>query len=834
MGDGARVVASPDEWDGLAMSDAHWDRVKEVLHQAMLLPPTERDRFLDEACAGDDAIRAEVASLLKAEHDIPSGFLDSPPLAPDSASLAIETLAADQVVAQRYLLVRMLGEGGMGQVWLAEQTEPVRRQVALKLIRAGMYDEAVAQRFKSERQSLAIMDHPAIAKVFDAGATPQGQPYFVMEYVPGLPITEYCDQKRFDIRERLELFIQACEGVQHAHQKAIIHRDLKPANILVVEVDGKPVPRIIDFGIAKATNSQSADQAMHTRFGHFLGTPGYMSPEQLDPQVRDVDTRSDVYTLGVILYVLLTGSLPFEGGGPQQPLHEFLRRVREDDPPTPSAKVGADLKTSTQSAQARGTQARQLAKLLRGDLDWIAMKALERDRARRYATPTELTADLRRYLSHEPVVARPASAAYRLFKYARRHRVAIAVAASLVMLLSAFSVLEGLELRRTTQERDRANHERDRATRITDFMVGMFETADPRAARSNTITVREVLDKASTNIGTVLGKDPDVQADMMFVMGRVYEDLGLYDKAELLFSNSHDIRLHAFGPASYKTLEAQTKMGWEFYMQHRHFREAEALLRKSLGESRSALGPRNATTVAAMQALCLTLMEEGQLVEAERLARLVLDIDTRTLPPGHRNISYAMMDLASVLTRQKRLTEAERLYRQVLQIDRQIDAPEYPDVLAVKDNLARLLADEERLADSEKLYREVVDSSRRILGPEHPVTLFAVNDLADTLSDEGHYQESETLNRQVLDIRRRVYGPDDPITARSIYNLACLAALAGRHDEALSLLSEAVEHGFSTQDTVQIENDADLKSLHGNARFERIVADAKRRAEASR
>ena len=305
---------------------------------------------------------------------------------------------------------RALVETAMGQVWLAEQTLPVQRQVALKPIKAGMYDESKAQRFQSERQSLAIMDHPAIARVFDAGSTPQGQPYFVMEYVPGLPITQYCDQKRLRSSDRLELFIQVCEGVQHAYQKAIIHRDLKPANILVVEVDGKPVPRIIDFGLDKAATPQIGSEALHTQLGHFVGTPGYMSPEQADPNVLDIDTRTDVHSQGVVLYVLLSGVQPFEISQRQkQSLDELLRKLREVDPPRPSTKVVVDRASAASIAEERGTQPRQLARLLRGDLDWITMKALDKDRARRYGAASELVVDIRRYLNHEPVDARPAS-----------------------------------------------------------------------------------------------------------------------------------------------------------------------------------------------------------------------------------------------------------------------------------------------------------------------------------------------------------------------------------------------------------------------------------------
>lgn len=337
-----------------------------------------------------------------------------------------------------YRLSRRLGEGGMGQVWLAEQTEPVRRTVALKLIRVGMYDDSMLRRFQSERQSLAIMDHPSIAKVFDAGATPDGQPYFVMEYVPGVPITNYCDQKRLKIRDRLELMVKVCEGVQHAHQKAIIHRDLKPANILVQEVDGNPAPRIIDFGLAKAIAPQPAGESLYTQVGSLVGTPGYMSPEQCDPTALDVDTRTDVYSLGVVLYVLLTGSLPFEAKArKEQGFGEMLRQLREEDPPRPSAKVIAEREASAAVADVRDTMPRQLVSLLRGDLDWVTMKALDKDRSRRYATPAELAADIRRYLQNEPVQAHPPGVWYRGNKFLRRYKVPVAAAVLVLATLVA-------------------------------------------------------------------------------------------------------------------------------------------------------------------------------------------------------------------------------------------------------------------------------------------------------------------------------------------------------------------------------------------------------------
>src|SRR5262249_7878298 len=352
-----------------------------LCYSALNQEKSARAAFLERACGGDEALRRAV-ELLLAQHEKNDNFLEVPamevaaeylarqadlllpdlldeadPAAPGlastypSADSGADPTSVEQKSLGPYRLLKKLGEGGMGKVWLAEQTAPVRRRVALKLIKAGMYDDAVLKRFASERQALAIMDHPSIAKVFDAGATPDGQPYFVMEFVPGVPITDYCDQKRLNIRERMELFIKVCDGVQHAHTKAIIHRDLKPANILVTEVDGKPLPRIIDFGLAKATSSLTPDESMLTRLGAFVGTPGYMSPEQADTSLQDVDTRTDVYSLGVVLYVLLTGSLPFDS---KKNVNEVLRQVREDEPPRPSTRIATDKKSSTGSAQNRG------------------------------------------------------------------------------------------------------------------------------------------------------------------------------------------------------------------------------------------------------------------------------------------------------------------------------------------------------------------------------------------------------------------------------------------------------------------------------------------------
>jgi serine/threonine protein kinase len=667
-----------------------------------------------------------------------------------------------------YRLIRKLGEGGMGQVWLAEQTVRLQRQVALKLIRAGMYDDSLLQRFQAERQSLAIMSHPAIAKVFDAGATSEGQPYFVMEYVPGLPISDYCDAKKLKISERLKLFVKVCEGVQHAHQKAIVHRDLKPANILVIDVDGVPTPRIIDFGIAKSVLGQPVGETIFTGAAGFVGTPGYMSPEQADPSVADVDTRTDVYSLGVILYVLLAGSLPFDPKRwKDKPFHEALRRLQEEDPVRPSTKVSTAEDTQTATAALRNTEPRQLVTLLRGDLDWITMKAIEKDRARRYGTPAELALDIQHYLRNEPVTARPASTGYRLRKYVARHRVAVSVAASLVILLAAFAVNQAVQLRRITRERDRAD-------RVTDFMSGMFRISDPSEARGNAVTAREILDKASKEIDSGLSKDPELQAKMMDTMGSVYRNLGLYSQSQTLLSRSLDIKRSVLGPRNRETLFTANRLA-STLADAGHLAEAEKLLRTTVDEQRRILGPENRDTLGSMNNLATVLDEQGHNVDAEKLQRQIIEIERRVLGPEHRDTLTSMSNLAVVLEEERgpsNYAEAERLDRAVLDARRRILGPEHPDTLRSMANLAQELEFAGgHDAEVESLLRSVVEIQRRIVGPEHPDTLRSIGTLGSALDNAGRLPEAEQLEHDLLETDRRVLGPTHPSTLRVMINL---------------------------------------------------------------
>ena len=405
------------------------ERLKELFGAASELKPEERAAFLDRECNGDAELRRELDALLAAHADSGS-FLEHPLLEATTADSA----GASATVIGPYHLLQLIGEGGMGQVWLAEQKQPVRRRVAIKLIKAGMDTREVVARFESERQALALMDHPGIAKVFDAGSTSEGRPYFVMEYVAGLPITDYCDRHRLTIRQRMELFVQVCEGVQHAHQKAIIHRDLKPSNILVTEIDGKPMPRIIDFGVAKATSQKLTAETMYTRIGTMVGTLGYMSPEQADPIGEDIDTRADIYSLGAVLYELLAGAPPFDFE--KLAYDEALRILRDQDAPRPSTKLSTLGCDSSLTAKNRGADPPTLIRQLRGDPDAIALKALEKDRARRYTSASELAGDIGRYLHNEPVTAHPPGIAYRTRKFIRRNKLGMATAAVAVLAIT--------------------------------------------------------------------------------------------------------------------------------------------------------------------------------------------------------------------------------------------------------------------------------------------------------------------------------------------------------------------------------------------------------------
>jgi non-specific serine/threonine protein kinase/serine/threonine-protein kinase len=712
------------------------------------------------------------------------------------SALPTETHAASAGVAEigsqigPYRLIRKVGEGGMGQVWQVRQDAPIRRTAALKLIKLGMDTKDVLARFESERQALAMMDHPNIAHVFDAGATDEGRPYFAMEFVEGVPIHRFCDDEKLTMRERLQLFLPVCEGVQHAHQKGIIHRDIKPTNVLVSFQDGRSLPKVIDFGVAKATEHRLTEKTVYTQMGVLIGTPEYMSPEQASMTEVGVDTRTDVYSLAVMLYELLVGALPFDPKGFRKGgFDEIRRRIREDEPRKPSTRVSALGEESVAVARRRRTDVRTMRKQLRGDLDWITMRGLEKERARRYPSPSELAADIRRHLKHEPVVASPPSKLYRAKKFVRRHRMGVAMTMAVFLLVAGFGVRESIQANQIARERDRASQEAETAQQISDFLLGLFQVSDPSESRGNSVTAREMLDRGAERIRAELVEQPLVQARLMSTMGVVYYQLGLYQESEPLLEESLATRRELLGPRHLDTVESLSRLANLYFVQSR-YDETEPLYMELLEARRELLGEDHYDTMGSTYNLGNLYKNQWRLEEAEPYLKQALESMRRVLGDEDPGTLYPMGSLSNLYALQGRAEEAIETCREILDIRRRVLGVDHPLTLGSMNNLGNTYRMVGRYEEAEEILKETREAQTRILGAEHPDTMTAETNLAVLYWAQKRYAEAEQAYLEVLALERKVLGESH---LRTLYNMSSLASVyadQGRYAEAEALERE--------------------------------------------
>ncbi len=691
----------------------------------------------------------------------------------------------------QYKILEKLGEGGMGVVYLAEQVQPIRRKIALKIVKLGLDLDQVVARFESERQALAMMEHPSIAEIHDAGATPEGLPYFAMEYVPGTSLTRHCDDHKLSLRERLELFIPICEAVQHAHQKAIIHRDLKPSNILVTTQDGRTVPKIIDFGLAKTLAQPLTDKTIHTGLGQLLGTPKYMSPEQADLTRQNVDTRTDVYSLGGVLYELLVGAPPLEAQSLS--FEQLLKVIRDQEPLRPSRKLAEMNPADAEEVAARrSADVVTLHRQLRGDLDWITTKALEKDRNRRYNSAAEMAADIERYLSDRPIVARPPTFLYKSRKFTRRHRLAVGALASVLILTVMFGFFLARQAQRIVAERDRANVEAETARQVAQFLTDLFKISDPMIAQGYQPTAREVLDRGADKIGAALADRPLVQARLQRTMASAYENLGLYGKAEPLYRAALENQTRLLGAGHIETVDTLSELAG-LQWRRGQFKESEEGLVKTLDAKTKLLGSENPSTLRVVNNLANLYMVRGMYKKAEDMYRTAWETRRRVQGESHPDTLGAANNLANVIANQNRNEEAEKLYRSTLEGRRRVQGENHPDTLGAASNLAEHYSMLGRYPEAEKVHLDVLERRRKVLGVEHPDTLTSISNLGEVHRRSGRLAEAERYLTAAWEGRRKAFGPGHPQVVLSTYYLGSLRRAQNNLPEADELLQQAVD-----------------------------------------
>jgi tetratricopeptide (TPR) repeat protein len=780
-------------------------RVQQIFGEALELPAERRPDFLQKACLGDLDLRTEVEALLAAHMKAADAFLKSP--LTQTAFAEASGRGCDSVGTRigRYKLLQHIGEGGMGAVYLAEQEQPIRRRVALKIIKLGMDTRQVIARFDAERQALAMMDHPNIARVFDAGATDTGRPYFVMELVMGVPITEYCDQNKLRITQRLDLFVQVCQAIQHAHQKGLIHRDIKPSNVLISMQDDRPVAKVIDFGIAKATQATLTEKTLFTQFGQWIGTLEYTSPEQAAGSL-DVDTRSDIYSLGVLLYELLTGSTPFDPRELRSKAYaEMQRIIREVDPLKPSMRLGT-METLPTVAAHRQLNPQKLGAIIRGELDWIVMKCLEKDRTRRYDSASALASDVVHHLADEPVVAGAPSRMYQFKKFVRRNKGHVVAVGAVVMVLTVGATVStwqavriGAEQQKTLAQKLEADWQRDAAQRqrreaenearksgaVTTFLQWMLLTpSDPASAGLNE-TVSTVLGRAAQSVDDMFQRDPEIRANIHDTLGRTYESLNLFREAETQFRAS--LRL------------CQTELGWshpqtgratrhlaDFLLNAGKSANAEAVLRLYLTEAPKPAGAPDRERGMVQLSLADWLVDAGRAQGAVQLLKETMLF----------RIDSIVEDLPALGSKPFHATEPLRINRQLLAEATGVYGEGFRSFSKSEGDrslrtlvAAYLFADcsllKEDFATAIKVFRSLLPQTEAVLGAEHPFTLYVVRGLTEALDCVGEQSDADRILDALVQQRKALHGAEDPATLSAIsLQLARLERL-GRYHEAI-------------------------------------------------
>jgi serine/threonine-protein kinase len=764
----------------LELEEPDPEEIARLFASALELEPERRLGFVAERCAPSPSMRAAVESLLSA-HDSAGDW----PLALDLTRAAalvgsVQPPAGERTRVGPYRLLREVGRGGMGTVFLAERVDGgFEQQVALKLLRRGIDTEAVLTRFRRERQILARLEHPGIARLLDGGATADGLPYFAMEYVDGEPITHFAMSRRLGVDARLELFEQVCEAVQEAHRNLVVHRDLKPSNVLVT---GEGRVKLVDFGIAKVLHEWPGDasggpaETALTREGLQPLTPDYASPEQVRGEA--LTTSSDIYTLGVVLYELLTGRLPYRVAATTP--ERMVRAVCESVPLPPSTVLGRGREAS---APAGGR--------LEKDLDAIVLAALAKEPARRYRSVEALAEDLRRQRSGLPVRARPPSRLYGAIKFVRRHRAGVAAA-----VLAAASLILGLagtawQAAVAARERDRARQEAVKAGEVKEFVLDLFAVSDPNTAHGESATARELLDRGTVRLRTELAGQPEVQAEMMSVAGEIYRLLGLYDRARPLLERALALRREALGEVH---PEVVSSLGLLAALSHAtgDYEEAEQLYRRALELERRLHGAEHPGVARWLNGLSEVARARGRYDEAESLARSALAMRRRSLAPVHVDVAESLTHVAVPLYLKREYPEAEQLYREALAIRESLQGDEHLKVAEVRNRLALLLRRQGRHAEAEALFRRTLATYRRSLGPAHPDVAIVLNNLAQVRQAQAEPAAAEPLFREALAIQRQALRPDHPDVAITLSNLGALLHEQGNVEEAEPLFRESL------------------------------------------